>query len=248
MALNHPRTLSFRIEGPISREDLPGLCDRICKLLASSDAETAICDVSGVGVDAVAVDALARLQLAARRHGRRIRLCGSASPELLALVELMGLTDVLPCQDRTAKPQGGTTMASNGHRKIFVNLAVENLDRSVDFFKQLGFDFDPRFTDESATCMVVSDDAFVMLLVRDRFKDFTKKELADPAAETEAIMALSADSREEVDALTEKALAAGGSPASDPIEMDFMYSRSFQDPDGHIWELVWMDTSAVPAQ
>jgi ABC-type transporter Mla MlaB component len=97
MAVRDPRTLSFRIEGPITREDLPGLCDRVCKLLASSDADEAICDVSGVGVDAVTVDALARLQLAARRHGCRIRLCGSASPELLALVEFMGLTDVLPC-------------------------------------------------------------------------------------------------------------------------------------------------------
>jgi ABC-type transporter Mla MlaB component len=94
------RTLSFGIEGPIAREDLPGLSDRVCNLLRSSDAEIAVCDVSAVQVDAVTVDALARLQLAARRHGCRIRLCGSASPELLALVELMGLTDVLPCGER----------------------------------------------------------------------------------------------------------------------------------------------------
>jgi ABC-type transporter Mla MlaB component len=90
-------TLSFAIEGPIAREDLSGLCDRVCNVLQSSGAEVAICDVSGVQVDAVTVDALARLQLAAHRHGCRIRLCGSASPELLELVELMGLTDVLPC-------------------------------------------------------------------------------------------------------------------------------------------------------
>ena len=99
MALR-PRTLSFAIEGPITREHLPGLCDRVYRLLASSDADVAICDVSGVGIDAVTVDALARLQLAARRHGCRIRLCGSASPELLALVDFMGLTDVLPCGER----------------------------------------------------------------------------------------------------------------------------------------------------
>jgi len=99
MALR-PRTLSFAIEGPITREDLPGLRDRVYRLLASSDADEAICDVSGVGIDAVTVDALARLQLAARRHGCRIRLCGSASPELLALVDFMGLTDVLPCGER----------------------------------------------------------------------------------------------------------------------------------------------------
>jgi uncharacterized protein len=94
--------------------------------------------------------------------------------------------------------------------------------------------------------MIVSDQAFVMLLVEDRFKDFTKKELADATAETEAILALSAESREEVDELADKALEVGGSPASDPIEMeDFMYSRSFQDPDGHQWEVVWMDPNAV---
>jgi uncharacterized protein len=245
MATRERRTLSFRIDGPITREDLPGLCDRVSKLLASSDADEAICDVSGVRVDAVAVDALARLQLAARRHGCRIRLCGSASPELLALLGFMGLTDVLPCHDRSEHREGGT-VAGNGNRQIFVNLAVESLDRTVEFFKQLGFEFDPRFTDDGATCMVVSDDAYVMLLVRDRFKEFTKKELADPAAQTEAIIAFSADSREQVDELAEKALAAGGSPANEPIDLTFMYSRSFEDPDGHIWELVWMDPNAEP--
>jgi predicted lactoylglutathione lyase len=137
-------------------------------------------------------------------------------------------------------------MATATSRMIFVNLAVEDLDRAVEFFTQLGFSFDPRFTDETATCMIVSDQAFVMLLVEDRFKDFTKKELADATAETETILALSAESREEVDELADKALEVGGSPASDPIEMeDFMYSRSFQDPDGHQWEVVWMDPSAV---
>jgi uncharacterized protein len=131
-------------------------------------------------------------------------------------------------------------------RMIFVNLPVKDLDRSVEFFTQLGFSFDPRFTDETATCMIVSDQAFVMLLVEDRFKDFTKKELADATAQTEAIVALSAESREEVDQLVDRALEAGGSPANEPIEMeDFMYSRSFQDPDGHQWEVVWMDPSAV---
>src|SRR5215204_4235826 len=99
MAAREHLTPSIRNEGTITREDLPGLCQRVCRLLGSSDAGVAICDVRGVGVDAVTVDALARLQLAARRHGCRIRLCGSASPELLALVEFMGLTDVLPCGD-----------------------------------------------------------------------------------------------------------------------------------------------------
>jgi uncharacterized protein len=131
-------------------------------------------------------------------------------------------------------------------RKIFVNLAVKDLDRSVAFFTELGFSFDPRFTDETATCMIVSDEAFVMLLVEGRFKDFTTKDLADPTAETEAILAVSADSRDEVDALAEKALAAGASPAIDPMDLGFMYSRSFHDPDGHHWELVWIDPNAAP--
>jgi predicted lactoylglutathione lyase len=136
-------------------------------------------------------------------------------------------------------------MASAAARKIFVNLPVADLERSVAFFDALGFTFDARFTDETATCMVVSDEAFVMLLQEDRFADFTKKHLADSTVQVEAIVALSAQSREEVDELAEKALAAGGSPASDPIDMDFMYSRSFDDPDGHQWEVVWMDPATA---
>jgi predicted lactoylglutathione lyase len=136
-------------------------------------------------------------------------------------------------------------MASNGHRSIYVNLAVEDLARSVAFFTALGFTFDPKLTDESATAMIVNDQATVMLLVRGRFADFTKKELVDATAQTEAILALSADSREAVDALADAALAAGGSPANEPMEMDFMYGRSFDDPDGHLWEVFWMDMAAA---
>ena len=136
-------------------------------------------------------------------------------------------------------------MAGNSSRKLFVNLAVEDLGKSVEFFTELGFSFDPRFTDETATCMIVSDEAFVMLLVKDRFKDFTKKELADSRTQTEATVALSAESRQQVDELADKALQAGGAPANEPMEMDFMYGRSFQDPDGHLWEVVWMDPSAL---
>ncbi len=137
-------------------------------------------------------------------------------------------------------------MGQHGSRLIFVNLPVEDLDRSVDFFTQLGFSFDARFTDETATLMIVSDHASVMLLTKSKFKEFTKKELIDTTSRTEVITAISAGSREEVDELADKALAAGGSPSIDPIEMgDFMYSRSFQDPDGHLWEVVWMDMSAV---
>jgi predicted lactoylglutathione lyase len=138
-------------------------------------------------------------------------------------------------------------MATGTSRKIFVNLAVGDLGRAVDFFSALGFEFDPRFTDESATCMIVSDEAFVMLLVRDRFKDFTKREIADSTTHTETILALSARSREEVDELLRKALAAGGQPANEPMDHGFMYASSFYDPDGHLWEVLWMDVEAAEA-
>jgi uncharacterized protein len=136
-------------------------------------------------------------------------------------------------------------MGTNGTRMIFVNLAVEDLDRSVDFFKRLGFTFDARFTDETATAMIVNEQATVMLLVKDRFRDFTKKEITDATAQTEAILAVSAESREDADAFADKALAAGGSEANDPMDMGFMYGRSFNDPDGHLWEVVWMDPNAL---
>lgn len=135
-------------------------------------------------------------------------------------------------------------MAAASSRKIFVNLAVKDLGKAVEFFTQLGFSFDPRFTDEHATCMIVSDDAFVMLLVVDRFKDFTKKEIVDSTTHTEAILALSAESREEVDELVQKALAAGGQPSNEPMDHDFMYAWGFQDLDGHLWQVLWMDPSA----
>jgi predicted lactoylglutathione lyase len=132
-------------------------------------------------------------------------------------------------------------------RKMFVNLAVEDLGRSVDFFTKLGFSFDPRFTDENATCMLVGEDAYVMLLVQPFFKGFTTRELADPSTHTEAIVALSTESREEVDELADRALAGGGTSANGPMEMDFMYGRSFHDPDGHLWEVFWMDPVALEA-
>ena len=132
-------------------------------------------------------------------------------------------------------------------RKLFVNLAVEDLDRAVRFFTALGFEFDPQFTDETATCMLIGEDAYAMLLVRPRFQDFTKKPVVDAATSTEAILAVTADSREEVDDLAEKALASGATPANDPLELDFMYSRSFNDPDGHLWEVFWMDPAALEA-
>jgi predicted lactoylglutathione lyase len=130
-------------------------------------------------------------------------------------------------------------------RLMFVNVPVKDLDASVEFFRTLGFDFDEKFTDETATCMIVSDKAFVMLLTEERFADFTSKPLADARSTTEAILSVSADSREEVDAFADRALEAGASKANDPMDMGFMYGRSFNDPDGHLWEVVWMDPQAA---
>ena len=130
--------------------------------------------------------------------------------------------------------------------KIFVNLPVADLDRSMTFFKALGFTFNPQFTDETAACMVISEDIYSMLLTRKRFKDFTKKEVADATKTTEVLTALSMESRQEVDAILEKALAAGATPARDPMDHGFMYERSFNDLDGHIWEIFYMDMSAAP--
>jgi hypothetical protein len=138
-------------------------------------------------------------------------------------------------------------MSASTSRKIFVNLPVKDLTASVDFFTALGFTFDPAFTDEQATCMVVSDEAFVMLLVEPRFKDFATKDISDASSSTEVIIAVSASSREEVDQLADTALGAGGSPAKEPMDMGFMYGRSFSDLDGHSWEVMWMDPSAVPS-
>jgi uncharacterized protein len=139
-------------------------------------------------------------------------------------------------------------MAVASSHKIFVNLPIRNLDKTVDFFTKLGFEFNKQFTDENATCMILSDDAFVMLLVDDFFKTFTKKAICDAATQTETILALSAESREAVDDLADKALEAGGRPANDPMDHGFMYSRSFYDLDYHLWEVFWMDESTLEPQ
>jgi predicted lactoylglutathione lyase len=135
-------------------------------------------------------------------------------------------------------------MASQS-RLIFVNLPVKDLAASREFFKALGFGFDEKFTDDSCACLVVSDQAYVMLLTGERFADFTTKPTADPASATGSILCVSADSREDVDAFADKALASGGSPAGDPMDHGFMYGRSFNDPSGHHWEVMWMDPKAV---
>jgi len=130
-------------------------------------------------------------------------------------------------------------------RQLFVNLAVDDLDRSVAFFTALGFSFDARFTDETATSMIVGENAYVMLLTKSKFAEFAKKPIVDASSQTEVLLAVTAASREGVDELAEAALVSGGSDANDPIDYGFMYSRSFEDPDGHVWEIVWMDEAAV---
>jgi predicted lactoylglutathione lyase len=130
-------------------------------------------------------------------------------------------------------------------RLLFLNLPVADLSASRAFFAKLGFDFNEKFCDEGAACMVVSDQAFVMLLQRDRFAEFVTKPVADPAAQTALTACVSAADRAEVDSLVAAAEAAGASVAKDPQDYGFMYQRSFHDLDGHHWEVAWMDPVAV---
>ena len=132
-------------------------------------------------------------------------------------------------------------------RKIFVNLPVQDLQRSLAFFAALGFAFNKQFTDDTAACMVIADDIYAMLLTHAKFREFTRKAIADATEVTEALTCLSADSKAEVDRLADAALASGGTEAREPMDYGSMYGRSFQDPDGHIWEVIWMDPSHVQA-
>lgn len=129
--------------------------------------------------------------------------------------------------------------------KIFVNLPVKDLNKSMEFFKKLRFGFNPQFTDENAACMIISEDIYAMLLTHKFFKTFIKKEICDAAKSTEAILTLSVDNREKVDEIANKALAAGGKPFNDPVDDGFMYSKSFQDLDDHLWEILYMEPGVV---
>jgi predicted lactoylglutathione lyase len=130
-------------------------------------------------------------------------------------------------------------------RMIFVNLPVRDLARTKDFFGKLGFEFNPKFTDEKAACMIISDKAFVMLLAEPFFKTFTKNAIADTSKHTEALLCLSCPDREAVDALVKKAVESGGKPAMPAQDHGFMYGWSFYDVDGHHWEVMWMDPTAA---
>lgn len=136
-------------------------------------------------------------------------------------------------------------MSNKPSRKIFVNVSVKDLQRSMSFFKQLGFEFNQQFTDEKAACMIISSEAYVMLLSEPFFETFTKKALCDSSTHTEALLALSCESREEVDKLVRIALESGGKPAMEPVDHGFMYYATFYDPDGHHWEVLWMDPNPV---
>jgi predicted lactoylglutathione lyase len=129
--------------------------------------------------------------------------------------------------------------------QIFINLPVADLQKSIDFYKKLDFTLNPQFTDSTAACMVLSDTIFVMLLTKPKFKDFTPKEIADARMVTEVILCLSCESRERVNELADRAVSSGGRKFLEPKDYGFMLQHSFEDPDGHVWELVHMDPAAI---
>lgn len=132
--------------------------------------------------------------------------------------------------------------------KIFVNLPVKNLNKSVDFFTKLGFTFNPQFTNEDGTCMIINQESFIMLLVEKFFKTFTKKEICDATKSTEVIIAISVESKGKVDEMVNKAMDSGATKYSETQDQGWMYQRSFQDLDGHLWEVLYMDMSKAPME
>ena len=132
--------------------------------------------------------------------------------------------------------------------KIFINLPVKDLKKSMGFYGAVGFKNNPQFTDDTGACMVLTEDIYVMLLTHDKFKSFTPKQIVDATKQTEVLNALSYDSRAAVDEVVAKARRAGGSTYAEPKDHGFMYQHGFQDPDGHIFEVFWMDEKALPPQ
>lgn len=130
-------------------------------------------------------------------------------------------------------------------RNIFINLPVENLDKTVEFFTKLGFTFNKQFTNEKATCMIVEENIFVMLLVEEFFKTFTKKELIDRKTQVGQLISLNMESKEAVNSFVENAIKNGGTQASEPTDNGFMYQNSFDDINGYTWEIFWMDENYV---
>ncbi len=130
--------------------------------------------------------------------------------------------------------------------KIFVNLPVKNLEKSKDFYTRLGFSINPQFTDETAACVVLSETIFAMILTHDKFKQFTKKDIADAQKTTEVLIAIDAESKAALQDMVNKATQAGGSLYDDAKDHGWMYQHSFADPDGHQWEVIYMDMNAIP--
>ena len=128
--------------------------------------------------------------------------------------------------------------------QIFVNLPIKSLEKSVKFFTALGYTFNPQFTDKETTCMIVSDTIYVMLLEEARFATFTPKPVADATKSTEVLICLSCETRQQVDEMVKKAVAAGGSTYKEPQDHGFMYAHGYQDLDGHIWELIAVQPAA----
>ncbi len=131
-------------------------------------------------------------------------------------------------------------------KNIFINLPVKDLKRSMDFFQKLGFSFNMQFTDEKAACLVIGENIYSMLITEPFFKTFTKKEIADASKSTEVLIAIDVDSKEAVTKLVKKAVEAGGTVYMEPQDHGWMYSHSFADPDGHQWEVLFMDENTVP--
>jgi predicted lactoylglutathione lyase len=134
------------------------------------------------------------------------------------------------------------------HKQIYVNLPVKNLARSRAFFSSLGFEFNGQFSNDQGACMIIGENIFAMLLAEPFFQGFTSKPISNARETTEVLTCLSCESREEVDALVQKALAAGGRAPNPKQDHGFMYGHGFEDLDGHVWELSYMDMGAIPAQ
>jgi uncharacterized protein len=129
---------------------------------------------------------------------------------------------------------------------IFVNLVSKDLKKSMAFFQALGFSFNPQFTNDSGACLMLGPNIFAMLLAEPFFQGFTIKPVADPTKSTEVLTAIGVESRQKVDEIVEGALKSGGSPNKPAQDHGWMYSRSFQDPDGHIWEVLFADPTKIP--
>jgi uncharacterized protein len=154
---------------------------------------------------------------------------------------------ILPLLRSTTVGHGVQTISKGEHmaQKIFVNLPVRDLKKSMDFFGKVGFTFNAQFSDETAACMSISEDIYIMLLTENKFKTFTPKQICDATKSTEVLVCLSSASRDEVNEMVRKAVAAGGTTYKEAEDHGFMYGHGFQDLDGHIWELAFMEPSAI---